>query len=55
MDIAKVARDGDKSARYGDLEVFMTPEADTLLMNSTIDFSESHGFSITGTPGSSCS
>jgi len=54
MDIAKDARDGDQTVPFGDLKVFLTPEANVMLMNSTIDFSETLGFSITGTPKNSC-
>ncbi len=54
MDIAEDARDGDRTTQFGDLKVFLTSEANAMLMNATIDFSETRGFSITGTPQSSC-
>ena len=54
MDIAKDARDGDQTTHYGDLDIFLTSDANALLANATIDYSDAQGFMITGTPGSSC-
>jgi len=54
MDIAKGPEKGDATIEQGDVKVFLSKEADTLLSNATFDYSDIHGFMITGMPQSSC-
>ncbi len=54
MDIANSAYDGDVTVEKDGLKVFLEKEANKLLSDATIDFSDEKGFVITGIPRSSC-
>lgn len=55
MGIANVAENGDVTLERDGLKVFLEKEANKLLSDATIDFSDEQGFLITGMPQSSCS
>lgn len=54
MDIAKGPEKGDATIEQGGVKVFLAKEADALLSKATFDYSDIHGFMITGMPQSSC-
>jgi len=54
MDIANSAQDGDAILEKDGLKVFLEKEADKLLSDASIDFSDEQGFVITGIPKSPC-
>ncbi|MDP2168446.1 MAG: hypothetical protein Q8J64_08975 [Thermodesulfovibrionales bacterium] len=54
MDIAKSAQPGDRSTENGGLDIFLEPKADGMLSEATIDFTDAHGFVITGQQKNSC-
>lgn len=54
MDIAKAAQPGDRSTGNGGLNIFLEPKADSMLSEATIDFTDAHGFVITGQQKNSC-
>jgi Fe-S cluster assembly iron-binding protein IscA len=58
MDIAKEALRGDTTLELNGLRVFLEEKANSMLTNTSIDFSEGQGFILTGMQsgcGSSCS
>ncbi len=59
MDIAKAAQVGDTTLEMNGLKIFLEERANSMLMNTSIDFQEQQGFVLTGmqpsTCGSSCS
>jgi len=54
MDIANSAYDGDVTVEKDGLKVFLEKEANKLLSDATIDFSDEKGFVIKGMPKSAC-
>jgi len=48
MDIADGAKEGDETLEKGGLKVFLEKEANKLLSEATIDFSDQQGFMING-------
>ncbi len=54
MGIATAPEDGDYTLEKDGLRVFLDKEANNMLSDATIDFSEEHGFGITGMNQSSC-
>jgi Fe-S cluster assembly iron-binding protein IscA len=55
MDIAKAAQAGDMTLEKDGLKVFLEERANSMLMNTTIDFNENQGFVLTGMqPQNSC-
>jgi len=54
MDIADGARKGDITLEENSLKVFLEKEANRMLSDSTVDFSNARGFIITGMPRNSC-
>ena len=54
MDIVKKAEMGDVTLEKGDVKVFLEKEANKLLSEATMDFSEKRGIIISGMPRSSC-
>lgn len=54
MDIANGAEDGDVTLEKDGLKVFLEREANKMLLNATIDFSDEQGFEIDGMDQSSC-
>lgn len=54
MDIAKEAEKGDVTFEKDGVKVFLEKEANRLLSEATIDFSEKEGMIISGMPRSSC-
>jgi len=54
MGVAKDAEDGDQTFEKDGLKVFLEREANRMLSNATIDFSEIQGFSIEGFEQTSC-
>ncbi len=58
MDIAKEAMRGDTTLELNGLRVFLEERANSMLMNTNIDFQEGQGFVLSGMQsscGSSCS
>ncbi len=58
MDIAKEALRGDTTLEVNGLKVFLEERANSMLMNTNIDFQEGQGFVLSGMQsscGSSCS
>jgi Fe-S cluster assembly iron-binding protein IscA len=58
MDIAKAAVQGDMTLELNGLKVFVEERANSMLANTSIDFSEGQGFVLSGMQsscGSSCS
>ena len=55
MDIANVAEDGDITLENDGLKIFLAKDADIMLSEATIDYSDEQGFAITGMAQSSCS
>jgi len=54
MDIAKAAQAGDLTLEKDGLKVFLEERANQMLASTTIDFSDSQGFVLTGMQQSSC-
>ncbi len=54
MDIAKAAQQGDTTLDIQGLKVFLEERANSMLMNTNIDFQENQGFVLTGMQPSSC-
>ena len=54
MDIVKGAEAGDAVLDKDGLKIFLQKETDKLFPNATIDFSDDHGFMITGMEQCSC-
>jgi Fe-S cluster assembly iron-binding protein IscA len=54
MGIANSAEDGDEILENDGLKVFLEREANKMLSNATIDFSDEQGFAIDGMDQSSC-
>jgi Fe-S cluster assembly iron-binding protein IscA len=54
MDIAKAPEQGDATIDKVGVKVFLSKEANTLLSHASFDYSDIHGFMITGMPQSSC-
>ncbi len=54
MDIAEGPEKGDATIDQNGVKIFLTKEADIFLSNAEFDYSDIHGFMITGTPQSSC-
>ncbi|MEW6584720.1 MAG: hypothetical protein AB1442_03805 [Nitrospirota bacterium] len=54
MDIAKDAEAGDTIITKGEIKVFLEKEADRLLSDATLDYSDIQGFIISGMTQSSC-
>jgi len=54
MDVAKEAENGDVTLEKDGAKVFLEKEANKLLSEATIDFSEKRGIIISGMPRSSC-
>jgi Fe-S cluster assembly iron-binding protein IscA len=55
MGVAPDPEDGDLTLEKDGLKVFLDKEANNMLLNATIDFSDDQGFAITGMNQSSCS
>jgi Fe-S cluster assembly iron-binding protein IscA len=54
MDIAKAAQAGDTTIELDGLKIFLEERANTMLMNTNIDFQENQGFVLSGMQPSSC-
>jgi Fe-S cluster assembly iron-binding protein IscA len=54
MDIAEESKRGDVTLEKSGLKVFLEKEANKLLSEATIDFSETRGIIISGMQRSSC-
>jgi len=54
MDLADGAKKGDVTLEKDGVKVFLEKEANKLLSEATIDFSDKRGFIISGMPQSSC-
>ena len=54
MDIAEGAKKGDITLEKDGVKVFLEREANKLLSDATMDFSEKQGIIISGMPRSSC-
>ncbi len=54
MDIADGPEDGEAIIDENGVKVFLTKEADIFLSKANFDYSDIHGFMITGMPESSC-
>jgi Fe-S cluster assembly iron-binding protein IscA len=54
MDIAKAALTGDTTLELNGLKVFLEERANSMLMNTNIDFVENQGFVLSGMQPSSC-
>lgn len=46
MDIAKIPSQGDKVLQIGDVSIFVTPEAEQILSERTLDFSDNSFHSV---------
>lgn len=55
MGIVKEASAGDSTLEQDGLKMFLERDANNLLDQATIDFTETQGFVVTGMPHSSCS
>jgi Fe-S cluster assembly iron-binding protein IscA len=55
MGVANAAEDGDETLAKDGLKVFLDREANKMLSEATIDFSDDQGFAITGMTQSACS
>jgi len=55
MGVAPNAEDGDEILEKDGLKVFLEKEANKMLLNATIDFSDNEGFAIEGIEQTSCS
>jgi Fe-S cluster assembly iron-binding protein IscA len=54
MGVAPNAEDGDETLEKDGLRVFLDREANKMLLDATIDFSNSEGFAISGMNQSAC-
>jgi Fe-S cluster assembly iron-binding protein IscA len=54
MGVAPNAEDGDETVTIDGLKLFLEREANKMLSNATIDFSELQGFSLEGVEQSPC-
>ncbi len=54
MDIAKAAQMGDTTLEVKGLKIFLEERANSMLMNTSIDFQEHQGFILTGMQPSAC-
>jgi len=54
MDVAKGPEKGDATIRKAGIKVFLEKEADILLSEATMDFSDDRGFIISGMQQTSC-
>jgi Fe-S cluster assembly iron-binding protein IscA len=54
MGVAPNAEDGDETLEKDGLKVFLDREANKMLLDATIDFSNSEGFAISGMNQSEC-
>jgi Fe-S cluster assembly iron-binding protein IscA len=54
MDIAKAALAGDTTIERDGLRIFLEERANSMLLNTSIDFQENQGFVLTGMQPSSC-
>ncbi len=54
MDIADGAKKGDVTLEKGGVKVFLEKEANKLLSEANIDFSDERGFIISGMQKASC-
>ena len=54
MDIAEETEKGDVTLEKNGVKVFLEKEANKLLSEATMDFSEKRGIIISGMPRSSC-
>lgn len=54
MDVATAPEDGDFTIEKDGLKVFLDKEANKMLLDATIDFSDEYGFAITGMNQSPC-
>jgi Fe-S cluster assembly iron-binding protein IscA len=54
MGVAPNAEDGDETITKDGLKVFLETEANKMLSNATIGFSEGQGFSLEGVEQSAC-
>lgn len=54
MDVAEGPEKGDATIKKAGIKVFLEKEADTMLANATLDYSDVQGFVVTGMPQSSC-
>lgn len=54
MDVAKCPEKGDATIKQAGINVFLEKEADTLLSEATMDFSDDRGFIISGMQQTSC-
>ncbi|MFN3396875.1 MAG: hypothetical protein ACK4Z9_08815 [Thermodesulfovibrionales bacterium] len=54
MDIAEEAEKGDVILEKDGLKVFLEKEANRLLSEASIDFSDNQGFVLRGMPQTSC-
>jgi len=55
MDIANDAEDGDITLENDGLKIFLAKDADIMLSEATIDYSDEQGFAISGMAYNSCS
>lgn len=55
MGVANGPDDGDITLEKDGLKVYLDKEADKMLLNANIDYSDEQGFGITGMAQSSCS
>ncbi|NWF51781.1 MAG: hypothetical protein HXY47_01690 [Nitrospirae bacterium] len=54
MGVALNPEDGDLTINKDGLKIFLDKEANIMLMNATLDFSEEQGFAISGMNQSPC-
>jgi len=54
MGVANSPEDGDITLEKDGLKVYLDKEANKMLLNATIDYSDEQGFGITGMAQSSC-
>ena len=54
MDVAEGPEKGDATIKKAGIKVFLEKEADIMLANATLDYSDVQGFVVTGMPQSSC-
>jgi len=54
MGVAPAPEDGDLTLEKDGLKLFLDKEANNMLLNATIDFSDDQGFAISGMNQSPC-
>ncbi|MBI5050584.1 MAG: iron-sulfur cluster assembly accessory protein [Nitrospirae bacterium] len=54
MSIANKPENSDITIQKDELKIFLEKEANKVLSNATINYSDENGFAITGMQGSSC-